>query len=59
MKATITFEWRNIEEPTREDKIKQLKNDNKLKLVMGGDFDASQMALIPISDIFDCKLKTI
>ena len=36
-------------------KIKQLKEDGNLKLVMGGDFNASQMALIPISDIYDCK----
>ena len=34
-------------------KIIELKEKGKLKLVMGGDFNASQMALIPRTELFD------
>ena len=34
-------------------KIIDLKEEGKLKLVMGGDFNASQMALIPRTELFD------
>ena len=34
-------------------KIIDLKEKGKLKLVMGGDFNASQMALIPRTELFD------
>ena len=34
-------------------KIIDLKEKGKLKLVMGGDFNASQMALIPRTKLFD------
>ena len=37
-------------------RIKELKDNNKLKLVMGGDFDASQMALLPIKDLFKISI---
>ena len=33
-------------------KIKKLLEEKKAKIVMGGDFDASQMVLIPIKDLF-------
>ena len=33
-------------------KIIDLKEEGKLKLVMGGDFNASQMALIPRTELF-------
>ena len=33
-------------------KIIELKEKGKLKLVMGGDFNASQMALIPRTELF-------
>jgi hypothetical protein len=33
-------------------KIIDLKKEGKLKLVMGGDFNASQMALIPRTELF-------
>tara|TARA_R100000808_G_C2154565_1_gene165606 strand:- start:7383 stop:7835 length:453 start_codon:yes stop_codon:yes gene_type:complete len=33
-------------------KIIDLKKEDKLKLVMGGDFNASQMALIPRTELF-------
>ena len=33
-------------------KIKKLHNEKKLKMVMGGDDSASQMALLPIKDLF-------
>ena len=35
-----------------KDKIKKLHNDGNLNLVMGGDDNASQMALLPIKDLF-------
>ena len=34
-------------------KIKKLHNEKKLKMVMGGDDNASQMALLPIKELFD------
>ena len=34
-------------------KIKKLHNEGNLKVVMGGDNNASQMALIPIKELFD------
>ena len=34
------------------DKIKKRKEDGKLRLVMGGDDDAAQLALIPIAELF-------
>ena len=33
-------------------KIKSLLKEKKAKIVMGGDFDASQMVLIPIKELF-------
>ena len=33
-------------------KIKKLHNEKKLKMVMGGDNNASQMALLPIKELF-------
>jgi hypothetical protein len=33
-------------------KIKKLHNEKKLKVVMGGDDNASQMALLPIKELF-------
>ena len=33
-------------------KIKKLHKDGKLKIVMGGDDNASQMALLPIKELF-------
>ena len=33
-------------------KIKKLLEEKKAKIVMGGDFDASQMVLLPIKDLF-------
>jgi len=35
-----------------KDKIKKLHNDGNLNLVMGGDDNASQMALLPIGELF-------
>jgi len=35
-----------------KDKIKKLHNDGNLNLVMGGDDNASQMALLPIKELF-------
>ena len=34
-------------------KIKNLHNEGKLKIVMGGDANASQMALLPIKELWD------
>ena len=34
-------------------KIKNLHNEGKLKIVMGGDDNASQMALLPIKELWD------
>ena len=34
-------------------KIKELHNDKKLKIVMGGDDNLSQMALLPIKELYD------
>ena len=34
-------------------KIKKLHNEKKLKMVMGGDDSDSQMALLPIKDLFN------
>ena len=36
-------------------KIKKLHNEKKLKMVMGGDDNASQMALLPIKELWDIK----
>ena len=33
-------------------KIKKLHNEGNLKVVMGGDNNASQMALLPIKELF-------
>jgi len=33
-------------------KIKKLQKEGNLKMVMGGDFNASQMVLLPIKDLF-------
>ena len=33
-------------------KIKKLQKSGNLKMVMGGDFNASQMVLLPIKDLF-------
>ena len=35
------------------DKIKKLHKDGNLKLIMGGDDNMSQMALLPIKELFD------
>ena len=35
-----------------KDKIKKLQISGNLKMVMGGDFNASQMVLLPIKDLF-------
>tara|TARA_Y100000593_G_scaffold24082_1_gene47778 strand:+ start:7345 stop:7794 length:450 start_codon:yes stop_codon:yes gene_type:complete len=35
-----------------KDKIKKLHNEGNLNLVMGGDDNASQMALLPIGELF-------
>ena len=34
-------------------KIKKLHNEKNLKMVMGGDDNASQMALLPIKELFE------
>jgi hypothetical protein len=34
-------------------KIKKLHNEKRLKMVMGGDNNLSQMALLPIKELFD------
>ena len=34
-------------------KIKKLHSEGKLKIVMGGDDNASQMALLPIKELWD------
>ena len=34
------------------EKIKKLVKEKKAKIVMGGDFDASQMVLIPIKELY-------
>ena len=36
----------------QKEKIKRLLAEKKAKLVKGGDFDASQMVLLPIKDLF-------
>ena len=36
-----------------KDKIKKLHNEGNLKIVMGGDDNLSQMALLPITELFD------
>ena len=36
-----------------KDKIKKLHNEGNLKIVMGGDDNLSQMALLPIKELFD------
>ena len=36
-----------------KDKIKKLQKSGNLKMVMGGDFNESQMVLLPIKDLFD------
>ena len=36
-----------------KDKIKRLQKDGNLKMVMGGDNNASQMVLLPIKELFD------
>ena len=36
-----------------KDKIKKLHNEKKLKIVMGGDDNLSQMALLPIKELYD------
>jgi len=36
-----------------KDKIKKLQKDGNLKMVMGGDNNASQMVLLPIKELFD------
>ena len=38
-----------------KDKIKKLHNDGNLKMVMGGDDNLSQMALLPIKELWDIK----
>ena len=35
-----------------KEKIKRLLEEKKARLVMGGDFDASQMVLLPIKELF-------
>ena len=35
-----------------KDKIRKLLKEKKAKIVMGGDFDASQMVLLPIKELF-------
>ena len=35
-----------------KDKIKNLQKQGNLKMVMGGDFNARQMALLPIKELF-------
>jgi hypothetical protein len=35
-----------------KDKIRRLLKEEKARLVMGGDFDSSQMALLPIKELF-------
>ena len=35
-----------------KDKIKKLQKSGNLKMVMGGDFNESQMVLLPIKDLF-------
>ena len=36
-----------------KDKIKNLQKQGNLKMVMGGDFNESQMVLLPIKELFD------
>ena len=36
-----------------KDKIKNLQKEGNLKMVMGGDNNASQMVLLPIKELFD------
>ena len=36
-----------------KDKIKKLQESGGLKMVMGGDFNESQMVLLPIKELFD------
>ena len=38
-----------------KEKIKNLHKSGDLKMVMGGDDNMSQMALLPIRELFDCK----
>ena len=35
-----------------KDKIRRLLKEEKARLVMGGDFDSSQMVLLPIKELF-------
>ena len=35
-----------------KEKIRNLSKEGKAKIVMGGDFDASQMVLLPIKELF-------
>jgi hypothetical protein len=35
-----------------KNRIKELLKEKKAKIVMGGDFDASQMVLLPIKELF-------
>ena len=39
-----------------KDKIKNLQKQGNLNMVMGGDFNASQMALLPIKDLFSSQI---
>ena len=36
-----------------KDKIKKLQKSGNLKMVMGGDFNESQMVLLPIKELFE------
>ena len=36
-----------------KEKIKNLQKEGNLKMVMGGDFNESQMVLLPIKELFD------
>ena len=38
-----------------KDKIKKLHKSGGLKMVMGGDDNMSQMALLPIKELWDTK----
>ena len=41
-----------------KDRIGELHRDNELKIVMGGDNNMSQMALVPINKLFVIPLKS-
>ena len=43
----------NVEE--LKQKIRVLSQEGKAKMVMGGDFDMSQMVLLPIKELFSCQ----